>query len=190
MRNFVIFLSFLFSGCLLQAQTTFTDHLRTDLSGKGKVTIEQSAVIENIVNKKKIKHSAVPAPQHKPAPTETATGKTEQPARPREAHEDLLDKFKSNTEKNQQPAKMQGYRIQVYAGPKSTGQSEARKIEQKCKKALPGISTYVRFIQPRWTCRIGDFQTRADANLFVEKLREAKVSSQITIVRCEIFKVY
>lgn len=172
-------MSFVFSFGCLQAQNSYTEHLRNDNSGKGRITIEQSSAIENIVNNKRIKDTPLSQP------TSSATPRTE-----KEEHEELLSKFQSNIGKDIQPDKMQGYRIQVYAGPKSTGQSEARKIEQKCKKALPGISTYVRFIQPRWTCRIGDFQTRADAQLFIKKLHEAKVSTQITIVKCEIFKVY
>ena len=180
MRNLIIFLSFILSVGCLQAQTTYTAHLRNYKAGEGKVAIEQSSAIENIVNNKRIKNA--PLSSHK---TSSATPRTE-----KEKHEELLSKFQSNVGKNLQPEKMQGYRIQVYAGPKSSGQSAARKIEQECKKALPGISTYVRFIQPRWTCRIGDFQTREDAQLFLNKLHEAKVSTQITIVRCEIFKVY
>ena len=172
-------MSFIFSFGCLQAQNSYTDYLRSNKAGKGRVVIEQSSAIENIVNNKRIKDT--PLNQS----TSSATPRTE-----REKHEELLSKFRSNIGKDIQPDKMQGYRIQVYAGPKSAGQSEARKIEQECKKALPGISTYVRFIQPRWTCRIGDFQTREDAQLFINKLHEAKVSTQITIVRCEIFKVY
>ena len=170
--------SILSLGCL-QAQTSYTAHLRSHKAGQGRVVIEQSSAIENIINNKKIKDTPLSNT------TSSATPRTE-----KEKHEELLSKFQSNIGKNLQPEKMQGYRIQVYAGPKSTGQSAARKIEQDCKKALPGISTYVRFIQPRWTCRIGDFQTREDAQLFLNKLQEAKVSTQITIVKCEIFKVY
>ena len=179
MRNLLLFLSLILSFCSLQAQTSYTDYLRSNKAGKGKVVIEQSSAIENIINHKQIKDT--PAAGQ----TSSATPRTD-----KEKHEELLSKFQSNIGKDIQPEKMQGYRIQVYAGPKSTGQNEARKIEQKCKKALPGISTYVRFIQPRWTCRIGDFQTREDAQLFISKLYEAKVSTQITIVKCEIFKVY
>ena len=185
MRSFLFFLYFIFSFGVIQAQSTFTEHLRSGKAGKGTVVIEQSQEIENVINHKVIKESATHTPassRHNVSTPDSTQGK--------EAHEILLDKFRNSYTKDHQPAKMQGYRVQVYAGPKSTGQSEARKIEQACKKALPGISTYVRFIQPRWTCRVGDFQTREDAILFYNKLQEAKVSPQITIVKCEIFKVY
>lgn len=184
MRSFLLILLLGFTGCWAQAQSTFTDHLR---KGKpGKVVIEQSQDIEDIINHKVIKESESHAPAHSHNKNVPSTATTQ----PKEEHEILLDKFRNSYGKTNQPEKIQGYRIQVYAGPKSMGQNEARKIEQKCKKALPGISTYVRFIQPRWTCRVGDFQTRTDAELFLRKLQEAKVSPQITIVRCEIFKVY
>ena len=88
------------------------------------------------------------------------------------------------------PEKIMGYRVQVYAGPKASGKQVALKYEKKIKEAFPGISTYVRFVQPRWTCRVGDFRTRADAQRFLESVNEAKISTQTTIVRCEVFKVY
>ena len=179
MRNLIFILVYLFSTGVVFSQNSFTEHLRKNEAGKGTVVIEQSAEIERVVNFKEIK---------KQAQKGNNSGTSSQAKK--EAHEDLLTKIQQNGGNPLQPEKIQGYRIQVYAGPKSTGQSEARKIEQKCKKALPGISTYVRFIQPRWTCRIGDFQTREDANVFMNKLREANVSPQITIVRCQIFKVY
>ena len=185
MRSFLFFLFFIFSFGAVQAQSSFTEHLRSGKAGKGKVVIEQSQEIENVINHKVIKESSThntSTPKQDVASPDTTQA--------REAHEYLLDKFRNSYTKDHQPAKMQGYRIQVYAGPKNIGQNEARKIEQACKKALPGISTYVRFIQPRWTCRVGDFQTREDAILFYNKLQEAKVSPQITIVKCEIFKVY
>ena len=89
-----------------------------------------------------------------------------------------------------QPERINGYRVQVYAGPKATGKQEALKYEKEIKKVFPGISTYVRFIQPRWTCRVGDFRTREDAQRFLEKVNEEKISTQTTIVRCQVFKVY
>ena len=188
-------LSFIFSISCLHAQNTYTNFLRNNNAGKGKVIIEQSAEIENVINNKKIKVEKPQNVTQTPAPVKNEkqpvkeNKESQENKEKKEPHEELLDRMQAH-HRTQQPAKMHGYRIQVYSGAKSSGQSEARRIEQKCKKELPGISTYVRFIQPRWTCRIGDFQTRQDAMVFMQKLREANISPQITIVKCEIFKVY
>lgn len=129
-------------------------------NGKGKLTVVQSSVLDDIVNN--VQRNVV-------------------------VQLDSLQRLPGEMAK---PQKMMGYRIQIYAGPKATGQQVAKQYERRCKEKLPGISTYVRFVQPRWTCRIGDFQNREDAQLFLEKVNEANISKQATIVRCEIFKVY
>ena len=154
-----------FSLLALSAQTVqkvgYIQRLR-NINTKGRLTIVQSPTIDSLVNYRKC-------------------GVT--------VHASAVDSS-SNTHLKSQPQKMMGYRIQVYAGPKSTGQQQARNYERRCKEKLPGVSTYVRFVQPRWTCRIGDFQTREEAQLFLEKVNEANISTQTTIVRCEIFKIH
>lgn len=181
MKTLIILSFFCLPLGYASAQMTYTEYLRNNNTGEGKITIIQSEKIENIINN--VRRS--PSPKE-----EKPESLSQQPEVHKERHEELLEKFRNGIEKGVQPEKMQGFRVQVYAGPKNTGLTEARKVEEKCKEVLPGISTYVRFIQPRWTCRIGDFQTREDAQLFMNKLQEANVSSQMTIVKCEIFKVY
>lgn len=181
MKTLIILSFFCLPFGYASAQMTYTEYLRNNNTGEGKITIIQSEKIENIINN--VRRS--PSPKE-----EKPESLSLQPEVHKERHEELLEKFRNGIEKGVQPEKMQGFRVQVYAGPKNTGLTEARKVEEKCKEVLPGISTYVRFIQPRWTCRIGDFQTREDAQLFMNKLQEANVSSQMTIVKCEIFKVY
>lgn len=184
MKQLLAILSFLACTLTVQAQT-FTQHLQKTDAGGGSLVIVQSAEIENAVNTKK--SSAKERGNRKPAPTghdSTAV---------RGHHGDGDSRHDSGTphyDATHKPERMMGYRIQIYAGPRGEGQATARRMEAKCRKALPGLATYVKFIQPRWTCRVGDFQTRQDAEVFLKKVRDANISSQVTIVRCEIFKVY
>ena len=186
--NVKLLLSFLLSlASLTLGAQTFSQHLKETDAGGGSLVVVQSAEIEKALDHKKLdtkgngKNSS-----SKPGKN---TGKDNAPSQ-NENNERGNDHNSPQTNHSAKPTRMMGYRIQIYSGPRNEGQIAARKMEAKCKKALPGLATYVKFIQPRWTCRVGDFQTHQDAEVFVKKIREADISSQITIVRSEIFKVY
>lgn len=146
-----------------QAQIPFMEHIRKD-TGKGKLIVVQSPAIDRVVNSR------------------TPLGKQQAKSHASEASSDSLHRA--------QPERVQGYRIQIYAGPKANGKEAALNYEKKIKKAFPELSTYVRFIQPRWTCRVGDFATRQEAQEVLNRINEEKISTQTTIVRCEVFKVW
>lgn len=162
----LIFFSLVLS---LSAQKTYTEHLRSQ-KGKGTLRVIQSKEIDKAVDASNKQSSAS---------SKTQTGSSEK--------ENTESSFAPDRVK---PEKMMGFRVQIYAGPKATGKEIALQYEKKFKEKFQGVSTYVRFVQPRWTCRIGDFQTREDAQVFLNKIQEEKISNQAAIVRCEIFKVY
>lgn len=178
-----------FTALAVQGQT-FTRHLRDTNEGGGSLVVVQSPEIENAVNHKvlgktaKTTHKGTTKGNAKPA----ATGRDST-----SAHRESEERREHNVhhyDETHQPTRMMGYRIQIYAGHRGDGQAMARRMEARCRKALPGLATYVKFIQPRWTCRVGDFKTRHDAEVFLRKVREANISPQVTIVKSEIFKVY
>lgn len=181
-----LFAILLFLACTMTAQAqTFTQHVRGTDTGGGSLVIVQSAEIENAVNTKK--SGAKEKNNRKPGPTMRDSSAVRGHDGEGDGRHEVGTPHYDATHR---PERMMGYRIQIYAGPRNEGQATAKRMEAKCRKALPGLATYVKFIQPRWTCRVGDFQTRQDAEVFLKKVRDANISSQVTIVRCEIFKVY
>ena len=99
-----------------------------------------------------------------------------------------VKKDKENFDKSKQ---VTGYRVQIYAGSGADGKKNAQMAASKCRKAMPGISVYVKFVQPRWVCHVGDFIKREHADQVANKLRKAKLtSSQVMVVRGQVFRVY
>lgn len=186
MRQFISLLILTLTVLTVQGQTTFTGHLR-DTNAGGRLVVVQSSEIENAVNNK-VLGKTTPKKTTKPHTTTPTTGRDS--TKTHHESEEPREHTTHHYDETHQPTRMMGYRIQIYAGPRSDGQTMARRMATRCRKALPGLATYVKFIQPRWTCRVGDFKTRHDAEVFLRKVRDANISSQATIVKSEIFRVY
>lgn len=84
--------------------------------------------------------------------------------------------------------KVNGYRVQVYAGGNSrTDKQKAQKAGDSVKMAFPDIPVYVHFYSPRWICRIGNFRTYEEANSVLKQVRDLGykqaciVSGKITV---------
>lgn len=177
------------------AQTTFTAHVRKQGAGDGKVVIVQDAQIDKVVNnggqaKPATKPATPPnskstAPEHKNAAHEKATAEAAQHRHPIE-HADTTDE-PAATHIVRQRYRAQGYRIQIYTGSNShQDKMQAYAIGAKCQKRFPMLSVYPRFVNPRWICRVGDFRTYADAQEYVNKIKAARISREVRIVKCEV----
>ena len=88
----------------------------------------------------------------------------------------------SNAQKNAQ--KVQGFRVQVYAGNNSQqARTEATQIAEKVKTLFPDLDVYTQFISPRWLCRVGDYRSIEEADAVMRKLKEAGNFKEVSIVR-------
>lgn len=173
-------LLFVFATFSVQAQITFTEKLKEHKSGEGKVIVIQDAEIERAVNTNK------PIPPKEQKKTETKR-KNETPAGQKEPRPDKLDTAETYTPGATRRVRAMGYRIQVFTGSNShQDKLKAQAISEKCKKAFPMLSAYPRFISPRWICRVGDFKTREDAQEYANKIRAARIATEVHIVRCEV----
>ena len=69
--------------------------------------------------------------------------------------------------------KVNGYRVQVFAGGNSRKDHEqAKSISNQVKESYPNIPVYVQFYSPRWTCRVGNYRTYDEAQKMMISLRE------------------
>ena len=63
-----------------------------------------------------------------------------------------------------------GYRIRIYFDNKQDSREASSATEQRFKKRFPGYSTYRTFKNPFFKVTIGDFRTKAEAQVALEKI--------------------
>lgn len=69
--------------------------------------------------------------------------------------------------------KVNGYRVQVFAGGNSrTDKTKAQQAGNSVKAAFPDIPVYVHFYSPRWICRMGNFRTYQEAQAILTQVRK------------------
>ena len=72
-----------------------------------------------------------------------------------------------------QYVKVRGYKIQVFSGnDQRKSKDEALYKERLINGSFEDIETVVFFNSPRWILRAGNFKTRGEANVVMEKLRD------------------
>lgn len=177
------------------AQTPFTQHVRTQRAGEGKVRIIQDSIIEKVVNQPMTGKTA------KPGKTTAKTDKTTtKPKDDTATHHDNASAKHDNTEhenaddndtnKHVGSAKtttMTAYRIQIFSGSNShQDKQKAYDLAAKCKEKFPELSVYTKFVSPRWVCRVGDFKNLADAQNYASKIRAAHFTREVRIVKTTI----
>lgn len=70
--------------------------------------------------------------------------------------------------------KMRGYKIQAFSGnDQRTSKNEAMAKQAQINKAFPELETVVQFDSPFWRLRIGNFETREEAQAVMNELRSA-----------------
>lgn len=177
------------------AQTPFTQHVRTQRAGEGKVRIIQDSIIEKVVNQPMTGKTAKPG---------KTTGKTDKTttkpkddtathhdnAAAKHDHTEHENADDNETNKHAGSAKtttMTAYRIQIFSGSNShQDKQKAYDLAAKCKEKFPELSVYTKFVSPRWVCRVGDFKNLADAQNYASKIRAAHFTREVRIVKTTI----
>lgn len=177
------------------AQTPFTQHVRTQRAGEGKVRIIQDSIIEKVVNQPMTGKTA------KPGKTTGKTDKTTtKPKDDTATHHDNAAAKHDNTEHenaddnetnkhvgSSKTTTMTAYRIQIFSGSNShQDKQKAYDLAAKCKEKFPELSVYTKFVSPRWVCRVGDFKNLADAQNYASKIRAAHFTREVRIVKTTI----
>lgn len=169
----------------LSAQGTFTDKLRQNESGSGKVIIEQAYDIERVVNNISSVKSQTIAEPVKDVVEE-------------EKHDESQNVVPSHVTSNHNAAnshsyvargrhKAAGYRICIFMGGNSRNdKNRAIQIGEKCRSKFRELSVYTRFMAPRWVTHVGDFRTRNEAQKYVELIRKANFTYIVRVVRSEV----
>lgn len=83
--------------------------------------------------------------------------------------------------------KMQGYRVQTYAGNNTRqAKNEANRVAASIKEHFPELSVYTSFIPPRWLCRVGDYRSIEEADAMMRKLKGTGIFKEVSIVKDQV----
>ena len=156
----------------LFAQETFTDRLQKHVAGQGTVHLRHDADIASLVNARGSSRRVVTGSERSLLSSSI---------------DSLTHSVDSLLMGPGRKVRMNGYRVQVYAGGNSRdAKRRAYQVEAKVKRLFPEQPVYTRFISPRWICHVGDFQSREEALRLLRELRRAGGFSEAITVRCKI----
>ena len=190
MKRFLnIALLFLCVGLQANAQK-FLDDLTKERQGEGKVTVSESAEIDELVNGKEPPAAKVPAAAGSTS-SEAETKKPEPAVRQETSASattsDVVDTRKKVMTNSH---KVNGYRVQVFSGGNTRADRvKAEQIQGAMKAAFPGQPVYTHFYSPRWICRMGNFKTYAEAEKILKQVK-AMGYPQAVIVKGKISVAY
>ena len=207
MRRQLIILT-LWAGCLIaaSAQSSFTERLQQSKTGEGKVTVTQDKAITDLVN-----GPATAAPAQQPAtqpvqkpltqqkvsekpdakPLQTPTEEKRQLAIERQDATPDTTTIEATRKKIMKGGyKVNGYRVQVYAGGNSRdARQKAERTGREINSLFPNEPVYVHFYSPRWICRMGNYRTYEEAHQMLNAVKKLGYNSAI-IVKGKITVTY
>ena len=178
-------------GCIMaaDAQSTFTERLQKSNTGEGKISVTQDKSIDVLVNgSAAIKQPQKDKPEQKPAVTATPKDKdtsaaTEKTAtKEYEAQTTITPDSVDLHKKVMKGVKVNGYRVQVFAGGNSRNDRvKAERTGENIKSLFPGEPVYVHFYSPRWICRMGNYRTYEEAHEVLKKVKQLGYQSAIIV---------
>ncbi len=74
-------------------------------------------------------------------------------------------------ELNERVRTIPGYRIQVASLSGTASKNRAFEMKERLKESFPEVESYVVYDEPNFKVKVGDFRTRLDAYLFLQRLR-------------------
>ena len=87
--------------------------------------------------------------------------------------------------------KVNGYRIQVYAGGNNRqSKAEAHRMAALVRATFDDAAVYTHFISPRWICRVGDFRTYEEAHDYLRRMQQTQKFREASIVKSKVIISY
>ena len=184
MRRILIILT-LCVGCIIaaDAQSSFTQRLQQSNQGEGKITVKQSKEIDDLVNgTAKTENPKKHEKTENPKKTEKPEKPDQSKAQPEKQDSTDVDSTDDSQKKAMKGYKVNGYRVQVFAGGNSRNDRiKAEKIGSEIKALFPGVPVYVHFYSPRWICRMGNYRTYEEAHEVLTRVKNNGYDSAIII---------
>lgn len=193
MKRLLIILT-LCVGCIIaaDAQSTFTQRLQQSNQGEGKVTVKQSQEIDDLINGSAkattSSQTATPRKQQENDKDQTTTKQDKKDNLPsivqsaKRDSTDISDSADDYHKKVMRGQKVNGYRVQVFAGGNSRNDRiKAERIGNEVKSLFPGVPVYVHFYSPRWICRMGNYRTYEEAHDVLNQVKNLGYQSAIIV---------
>jgi hypothetical protein len=194
-----LLLLFTINYSLFTYSQTFTQRLQKSNAGEGKVTVTQSKEIDDLVNGPQdvvttpVKQTqstqntqSTPTTQNTQTTQKQAEEKPQQTQHPQVSvqPEATIDTtFTSEPRKKVLKGyKVNGYRVQVFAGGNSRdSRVKAERIGREINSLFPGEPVYVHFYSPRWICRMGNYRTYEEAHQILNAVKKLGYQSAIIV---------
>lgn len=158
------------------SQERFTKRIQQVVNGKGTVVLYQDPVISDLVDG--VKSETV---------RKESSGRHTSEGNNRLTNNDDGTSSDASGVGNAQKVRVNGFRIQVYAGGNSReAKNRAEAMERKVKAFYPELEVYTRFVSPRWICHLGDFTSREQAMMVLEELRSRGGFKEAIIVKSKV----
>lgn len=187
MKQLLIILT-LCVGCIFtaDAQSTFTQRLQQSNQGEGKVTVKQSKEIDDLINgpTNGTSSSQTTTPRKQQEKDQTTTKQEKKDNLQSIVHSETRDStdVDDNHKKVMRGQKVNGYRVQVFAGGNSRNDRiKAERIGNEIKSLFPGVPVYVHFYSPRWICRMGNYRTYEEAHDVLNRVKNLGYQSAIIV---------
>ena len=177
------------------AQSTFTERLQKSNTGEGKVSVTQDKSIEALVNGTTVTQPTTIKPEQKQAPKDKAESKDKAECKDKAEAKDKVTPKENEAQvtvvtpdtvdvrkKVMKGMKINGYRVQVFAGGNSRNDRlKAERAGESMKSLFPGVPVYVHFYTPRWVCRIGNYRTYEEAHEILKRVKDQGYDSAIIV---------
>ena len=206
MRHLVI-IAILCIGCATANAQTFTQRLQKSNAGEGKVTVTQSKEIDDLVNGPQDvvtqstqstqntpttqKNQTTPTTQKSLDPLKPDSAKSEETEKPQQPERPQITSLPDTTpdttymeprKKVMKGYKVNGYRVQVFAGGNSRdARVKAERTGREINALFPGEPVYVHFYSPRWICRMGNYRTYEEAHQILNAVKKLGYQSAIIV---------
>lgn len=110
----------------------------------------------------------------------------ERPQRPQITPQPEIDVDTTSTAESRKKVlkgyKVNGYRVQIYAGGNSRdARVKAERTGREINALFPGEPVYVHFYSPRWICRMGNYRTYEEAHQMLNAVKKLGYQSAIIV---------
>ena len=192
-----LLLLFTINYSLFTYSQTFTQRLQKSNAGEGKVTVTQSKEIDDLVNGPQdvvttpVKQNTQSNQSNQNTPNTQNTQKQaeEKPQQTQRPQSTAQPEMTPDTTYTDEPRKkilkgykVNGYRVQVFAGGNSRdARVKAEKTGREINALFPGEPVYVHFYSPRWICRMGNYRTYEEAHQILNAVKKLGYKSAIIV---------
>ena len=189
-----LLLLFTMNYSLFTYSQTFTQRLQKSNAGEGKVTVTQSKEIDDLVNGPQ---DVVTTPAKQNTQSNQSNQNTqntqkqaeEKPLQTQRPQITVQPEMTPDTTYTDEPRKkilkgykVNGYRVQVFAGGNSRdARVKAEKTGREINALFPGEPVYVHFYSPRWICRMGNYRTYEEAHQILNAVKKLGYKSAIIV---------